>query len=257
MKINFPLLALISLVCSPILYLQSKRVRKTVPDLPEAKNPAGLIQCEEKAAFNLLVVGESTMAGVGIQDHKDGFGWSLAKHLSQHLQQTVRWEVQAMSGYTAQQLHELLLPKIEMKTADLIVIGTGANDAFTLNTPKTFSKNITKLIKQLKAQYTNSPIVFINMPPICYFPAFTKLMQFCLGHWVKLNGKQLETITKRCPNTYFMNEEIKPEDWFDKYDDFENIQDMFSDGVHPSQKTYELWAKECFSYLTKFDLLHK
>ena len=257
MKISFQVLAFISLIFSPILYLQSKRVRKKVPDLPEAKNPGGLIQCREKSTFNLLVVGESTMAGVGIQDHKDGFACSLAKHLSQHLKQTVRWEVQAMSGYTAQQIHTLLIPKIEMKTADLIVIGTGANDAFALNTPKTFSRNITKVVKQLKAQYTKSPIVFINMPPISYFPAFTKLMQFCLGHWVRLNGEKLDDITYHFSNTYFMKEEIKPEDWFDKYDDFENIHDMFSDGVHPSKKTYQLWAFETFKYALEQDLISK
>lgn len=248
MKISFPLLALISFICSPVLYIQSRIVRRSVPDLPEALNPKGIIKGSSDSKFYLLVIGESTMAGVGIDDHKEGFAHSLAKDISQHLKKSVQWEVQAMSGYTAKQIHDELIPKIQMNKADLIVLGTGANDAFALNTPKVFSENIKKVIDQLRSRFRNTNILFINMPPISYFPAFTKLMQFCLGHWVRLNGEKLDGITKNASNIYFMNDEIKPEDWFDRYDDFENIQDMFSDGVHPSKKTYQLWAQECFHY---------
>jgi lysophospholipase L1-like esterase len=249
MRLTFPLLAFISLICSPLLYFQSKKVRKEVPDLPEASNPKGLIQYEGKAKFNLLVIGESTMAGVGIKDHQDGFACHLGNQISEHLHQTVSWEVQAKSGYTAKQIHDLLLPKIEMKQADLIVIGTGANDAFSLNTPNHFAKEVDKIISQLRRSYSLCPIVFISMPPVSYFPAFTKLMQFCIGNWVKFNGTKLESILKDGQQIYFMKDDIKPEDWFDKYDHFNNIHDMFSDGVHPSKMTYQLWAKECFDYM--------
>jgi len=255
MKLSFPFLALISLLLSPILYLQSIRVRKKVPVLPEAANPSGYISNDYNNDFSLLVLGESTMAGVGIKDHKDGFGYTLADKISNYKKENVHWEVKAKSGYTAKQLHDELIPSTQMKDPDLIVIGTGANDAFSLNPPTKFARDISKCLTDLKSLFPNTNILFINMPPIPYFPALTKLMQFCLGQWVRLNGEKLIELSDNNSNVYYIQEEITPSEWFDKYENYSTIDDMFSDGVHPSKKTYQLWANECFNYILEQKLL--
>ena len=257
MIIPFPLLALLCVICAPILFFQAKRVRQRVPNLPEAKNPSGQISQINTESFNLLVLGESTMAGVGIKDHKNGFASSLASYLSNCLSTSVNWEVQARSGFTTGEITKELLPLISMETVDLIVIGTGANDAFSLHSPGRFARDIKKMLNALKGVYPHSPIVFINMPPISYFPAFTKLMQYCIGTWVKHNGLALSKLIQEYEQVFYMKEDIIPEDWFDKYENFGNINDMFSDGVHPSKTTYKLWAKECFSFILTNHVLQK
>ena len=138
----------ISLPLLPILYFQGKKIKKEVPKLPEAKKPKGFVDGNFKDTIDLLSIGESTIAGVGVEFHKNGFTGSLANTLSIELQSNINWRVYAKSGYTVQQVYKKIIPKIEEKSTDLIVIGMGGNDAFTLNSPKKWTKAIENLVNQ-------------------------------------------------------------------------------------------------------------
>lgn len=79
---------------------------------------------------------------------------------------------------------------------DLIVIGIGGNDAFELSTPKKWIKDVRELIKSLRVKFENVPILFIHMPLIKEFPAFTSLIKFTIGNLVHIPGDELEKIVK-------------------------------------------------------------
>ncbi|MBV6644814.1 MAG: hypothetical protein KI790_05170 [Cyclobacteriaceae bacterium] len=128
----------LSLPLLPIMYYQGKKIRAGVPSLPEASGPTGICHCAGKRSgrdISLLTIGESTIAGVGVTTHEVGFTGTLATELSNALTTDVRWRVYARSGYTAKKVREKIVPQIVEDTADLIVIGLGANDAFKLNRP--------------------------------------------------------------------------------------------------------------------------
>ncbi len=249
MNYKYLLGALLSLPLLPFMYLDSIRIRKKVPKLPEAKEPSGLVKKQGDEQLQLLVLGESTVAGVGVTTHQEGFAGTLATALSDKLNKTIKWNVYAKSGYTAKQVKNLLVPKIKESHADLIVIGLGGNDAFTLNTPYTWKKDIKSLITELRKLYPHTPIAFTNMPPIKEFPAFTGLIKTTIGNLVELLGEELQSVTSQMNGVYCNPDVITINGWRKKMALDNNPADFFSDGVHPSKLTYQVWAKDFCNFL--------
>jgi lysophospholipase L1-like esterase len=229
----------------PFLYFQGKNIKKKVPRLPEAKEPIGFVNGNFENTLHLLSIGESTIAGVGVAFHKNGFTGALANTLCKALQSNISWRVYARSGYTVRQIYKKIIPKIEEKTTDIIVIGMGGNDAFTLNSPKKWVLEIEELISILQIKFPKTPLFFTSMPPIKEFPAFTKPIKFVIGNLVEILGERLHTIIKNKPNVYYNSEVITLNTWSKKHNLPTNDASIyFSDGVHPSELTYKVWGKE-------------
>jgi lysophospholipase L1-like esterase len=242
---------LISLPLLPFLYFQGKKIKKTVPKLPEAKEPKGHVSGNFKNTLKILSIGESTIAGVGVEFHKNGFTGALASILSKELQCNINWRVYARSGYTVLQVCEKIIPKIEEKMTNLIVIGMGGNDAFTLNSPKNFIKATQNLINLLQIKFPGTPIFFTNMPPIKEFPAFTKPIKFVIGNLVEILGTRLHLLINTKLNVYYSNEVITLKEWSQRNAlPTNNAEIYFSDGVHPSELTYKVWGKEMGLFIT-------
>ncbi len=234
----------------PLMYLQGKTIKKSVPVLPKARNPIGLVKGSSSEVIQMISIGESTIAGVGVDQHEQGFTAALAQTLAQETGKSVAWRVWARSGYTTRRVYQKIVPKIDQQPLDLIVIGLGGNDAFNLNAPWVWQRDVKQLLVGLRQQYPGTPIVFANMPPIKDFPAFTKLIQFTVGNLVELLGEQLQKIVSNQEHTYYHNEVIKLKYWLQKYPGT-TPQDFFSDGVHPSALTYQVWGSELARYVLK------
>ncbi len=250
-KLKYFLGLLISFPLLPFLYFQGKYIRKKVPVLPEALRPKGFVNGQFKSTLSLLTIGESTIAGVGVKEHKDGFTGALAQTLSKVFQQNIEWRVYARSGYTAKQLHTKIVPKIEETTADLIVIGIGGNDAFTLNSPKKWSRDVENLIQAVQHKFPKTPVFFTNMPPIKEFPAFTRFIKFVIGNLVEILGERLHILADKKSNIYYNREVIRLKEWSAKNNLSPNNAGIyFSDGVHPSELTYQVWGKEMGTFIS-------
>ncbi|WP_231874672.1 SGNH/GDSL hydrolase family protein [Polaribacter atrinae] len=251
-KVKYFLSIIASVPLLPFIYFQGKNIRKKVPKLPEAKEPKGSTNGPFNKTLNILSIGESTIAGVGVYYHKNGFTGSLSNTLSINLKSNINWRVYARSGYTVAQVCKKIIPKIEETTTDIIVVGMGGNDAFTLNSPKKWANSIENLITLLQNKFPDTPIFFTNMPPIKEFPAFTKPIKFVIGNLVELLGERLQVITKDKKNVFYYNEVITLEKWSKKYSLSNNNSEIyFSDGVHPSELTYKVLGEEMGNFITK------
>lgn len=233
----------------PLLYRQAMRVKASVPRLPEAERPYGEVNVADTPPFRLLLIGESTLAGVGVKTHEEGFAGTLATAIGHGVGRRVQWRVYARSGYTASKKLEWLLPQIEEEAADLIVIGTGGNDAFKLSTPWGFRRAAGKMIDELRKRFPETPIAFTNMPPIREFPAFTPLIQRTIGGLVELHGETLEREVAQRSNVYFNHQVLHLKEWADRLGLPHDPQPFFSDGVHPSRLTYQTWARDFAEFL--------
>jgi len=200
-------------------------------------------------------IGESTIAGVGAKEHKDAFTGALADELSQQSSYKINWKVVAKSGFTAREVAEKLIPQTAGLQPDIIVIGLGANDAFQFNSPKAWRKGIESVIKQLHQKFPEAPIVFIGMAPIHAFPAFTKTIQFVIGKAIDLLGNELELIAQQYSFVFYDNRKILIEDWLPKVKGATSINDFFSDGVHPSEGTYQVWGQEVGKFILESNCL--
>lgn len=252
--LKFVLLALVSLPLLPLMYFQGKRIKRTVPDLPEAEESEGVIQKKGKP-FHLLCMGESTIAGVGVKTHSEGFAGSLAEFLAENLEQTIDWKVVAKSGYTARKVHERLISKLGDSKPDLIAIGLGANDAFEFNFPWRFQKEMGILIEKLRSRFPETPIVFLNMAPIKDFPAFTSTIKFVIGNLIEIHGNFLKKEVAKHKNVFFNSEKITLKKWSKILPGNLKPTDFFSDGVHPAKVTYQAWGQETGRFVLKNKIL--
>ena len=250
MNLKYILGSLISLPLLPLLYFQGRNIRKKVPRLPEAKEPKGFVNGDFKKTLEIVCIGESTFAGVGVEYHKNGFTGSLANTLSTKLKSTINWRVYAKSGYTVKQVCEKIIPTIEETAINIIVIGMGGNDAFTLNSPKKWISDIDDLVNSIQSKFPNTPIYFANMPPIKEFPAFTKSIKFVIGNLVEILGKELKKFTDNKSNVYYNNEIVTLKKWSKRHSlPTDNSKLYFSDGVHPSKLTYHVWGEEMGDFI--------
>ena len=249
MNLKYSLGLLVSVPLLPLLYFQGKRIQRTVPRLPEAKGDQGSYSVSSERALGIITIGESTIAGVGVQTHEEGFTGTLAKELSAVLQSNMNWKVHAKSGYTTKKINDHIIPNITENPIDLIVIGIGGNDAFELSSPKKWTKDVRKLIKSLQLKFKKTPILFINMPPIKEFPAFTSLIKFTIGNLVDILGEELEKIVADFENVYYYDRVVRSNYFIERYKLKIKPTDFFSDGVHPSKITYQIWAKDIATYI--------
>ncbi len=235
------------------MYLDGKRIEAAVPKLPDAKGPEGTVPGPpEGERFRLLVVGESTMSGVGVATHAEGFTGAVARTLGAGLRTEVQWKVYARSGFTLRKLRHKVLPAITETEVDLIIVGMGGNEAFKLNTPAGFVRDMQDVIDFLRARFgPDVPIAFPNMPPIKEFPAFSKLIKFTLGNMVEFFGEELESMLAGQPNTYYNPEIIRLAYWARELNLANDPKAFFSDGVHPSGLTYRTWGADFGGFLLR------
>ncbi|ADV50112.1 lipolytic protein G-D-S-L family [Cellulophaga algicola DSM 14237] len=249
MNLNYILGAIITIPLLPLLYFQGKKIKKNVPRLPEARGPKGITSIASKKVLRMLTIGESTIAGVGVATHQEGFTGNLANELAIALQTNIEWKVYAKSGYTAKQVCDKIIGTITEKSIDIIVIGLGGNDAFELNSPKKWNRDIRTLIKSIQLKFKGVPVVFTNMPPIKEFPAFTALIKFIIGNLVTILGNELEKVVKNFDNVYYYTRPVSSVDLINRYNLNIHSSNFFSDGVHPSKTTYQIWAKDISNFI--------
>jgi lysophospholipase L1-like esterase len=164
----------------------------------------------------------------------------------------VQWRVYAESGFTLKRLLHEVLPRIEETEVDLIVVGMGGNEAFKMNTPAGFRRDMQAVIDFLRARFgPDVPIAFPNMPPIKEFPAFTPLMKFTLGNMVEFFGEELADLLQDQPNTHYNAEVIRLAHWTEALDMDNDPEAFFSDGVHPSGLTYTTWGADFGAFLLR------
>ncbi|MDN3606934.1 SGNH/GDSL hydrolase family protein [Kaistella yonginensis] len=254
MKKKYFIHLLKSIPLLPVIYFQGKRIKKEIQFLPEAKNPQGSVDINSIKTLDLLFIGESSFGGVGSDFHKNSFAGHFSTELSKLFNRNVNWKVYAKTGYNVGKIQQRIIPKITETKCDLLVVGIGANDSFEFTHPKKWQENIQLLIDSLRYKFPTTPISFVQLPTIEVFPALTKQMQFVLGNHKDLLADYLELQTSKNKNIYFPNKKINIDRWMSELNDHQTVLDFFSDGIHPSELTYELWAKESVQFLKDSDL---
>jgi len=154
---------------APFLYLQGQITRWKVGVLPDAKEPAGIAGSGTDAA-RLLVIGESTVAGLGARTHELALGGQFAKGLSERINKAVNWTVIGKNGVTARRTIDELWPLVPDEKFDYILLGIGGNDVMKLSSPKKWRRDMLELIRIARDANPKAVIFISNCPMIGYSP---------------------------------------------------------------------------------------
>jgi lysophospholipase L1-like esterase len=230
---------LVILPIAPFLYLQGQITRRRIGVLPDASGEtSGMVSGNEPAA-ELLVIGESTVAGLGARTHDLALAGQFARQLASRLNRAVNWTVVGKSGVTAQQTIRELLPKVPDKEFDYILLGLGGNDVMKLSSPRKWRRDMIALIRMLRKRSPNSVIFVTNCPVVRLSPAIPHPIKGILWELSKLHDANIKDFSRSLENVFYYHQpDTVPEGFF-------------ADGIHPSELGYAVWSEAMMKFFSE------
>jgi lysophospholipase L1-like esterase len=188
-----------AMALSPLLVRQARRVRQRTPRLPEASGDRTGIELTAGATdlLRLLVVGESTAAGVGVADLRDALPCQLAVALAARSQCNVKWSMSARTGATASFTVRELAPVAPIGQ-DIAVAMVGVNDAMRFTSRPAWRTHIDQLIDELEQHMqSGGQVVLAGLPNLGRFGTFPQPLRVVLGLHARALDHDLRTIARR------------------------------------------------------------
>jgi lysophospholipase L1-like esterase len=153
----------------PLMYIQGMIVRKYAAELPEAVGPrAGVIG--QGKPLRVLVLGDSSAAGVGVQTQDEAIAGQLASQLADKFQ--VSWKLLAKTGATTKSHTQALLEQVEGKF-DAAMICLGVNDVTHGVNLKVWLKQQARLYDILQSHFGVKDIYVSGYSSNQIFPSST------------------------------------------------------------------------------------
>ena len=225
----------------PVLLSQGRRVRDNALRLPEAAGARQGVVGEGRVALRVLIVGDSSAAGVGVGTQDEAFAGQLAQSLAERTGAAVGWQLVATSGHTAGDAARALAGAT-LRTADLLVTALGVNDVLDQTKPARFLAALDEIhaLAVTRAQVTHT--WHCGLPPLGTFALLPQPLRWILGrdaaHLDGALARHLEGQTTRLhlplPDAPRMpdKDDATPEGW------------MARDGFHPGLLGYRQWGRQ-------------
>jgi lysophospholipase L1-like esterase len=221
---------------APFLYLQARYVRRKVGVLPEAQGEKNGKSGAGNEFAKLLVIGESTAAGLGARTHETALAGQFARFLSEKIGKPVAWHVIGRSGITVKETIRELVPKIPDETYDYVLVALCGNEVLKLRSPRTFRRDMKKLLAILQEKNPNALFFITNAPAVRLSPVLPHPIKFILGHLSALHDANAQEFTAAMKNVFYFHQPSEVPEGF------------FSDGIHPSEKGYAVWSKRMIEF---------
>lgn len=217
------------LMLSPLLVAQALLTRRRMPRLPEALGErAGVIGAGER--LRLLVVGDSSAAGVGVVSQRDALALQLAQRVAMDCPARVEWRLLARSGLTTQQTLDMLREQ-GAGHADLAVIVTGVNDVVDQIPSHRAVAARASLANWLRNGAGVQHVVFAPLPPIHHFPGLPQPLRWMAGADARRHNQALRRWVATRDDVSCVDMEMPL-----------NRGVMASDGFHPGARVYRYCA---------------
>jgi lysophospholipase L1-like esterase len=224
---------------APFLYLQGQITRWKVGVLPEAAGEKQGRYGVGDDAVKLLVIGESTVAGLGARTHELALAGQFAKQLSERLTRPVEWKVIGKNGVTARRTIDELVPLIPDEEFDYILLGLGGNDVMRLSSPVKWRRDMTELLGVLRLRNPNSVVFITNCPMIVASPIMPFPIKSILWKLSRMHDSNIREFTREMERVFYFRQPIDV-----SFDGF------FADGIHPSEQGYADWAAAMMKYFS-------
>ncbi len=167
------------LLLSPLLVAQALSTRGRMPRLPEAEGPrSGRIGHGPR--LQLLIVGDSSAAGVGVAHQQDALAGHLSRAVASQCHACVQWQLLARSGVTSAQCLQLLEADAAIR-ADIAVVVLGVNDVVAQIPSARAVAARTAIANRLRNGHGVAHVVFAPLPPVHRFPGLPQPLRWVAG----------------------------------------------------------------------------
>ncbi len=239
-------------VClSPLLAAQGVMLRRRTPRLPEATGLRHGVAGSGPIRLCLLVVGDSSAAGVGARSQDEALAPQLAGFLAAHLSDAherkgrgpaaVSWQLVASAGVTARQTLAMLAAT-RLYPADVLVTVLGVNDVIEGTSPVQWLHDLDALRGHARHRAKVRHTVHCAPPRMDLMPLFPQPMRWVLGAGAaRLDRALRRHLRQSHRRTRFVlpfdPSQEDPRDW------------LAADGFHPNPVLYRRWASELADHI--------
>ena len=224
----------LSVLLSPLLVGQLLWVRRHAIQMPEPRGPRrGAIGAGPKRS--LLILGDSSAVGVGVDTQAQALGPQLAAHLGDHFH--LRWTLCGKNGATSADQHELLAGVVGQRF-DLAYVILGVNDAKNLRPVWAWQRDLVALIDILRRNHKVQEIVFSGLPRVEDFPLLPRPLRSILAMRTRRFDAKLREVAQRQGCHVAPLAQVK----LDR-------AGMAPDGFHPGAPIYATWADLAAQFL--------
>jgi lysophospholipase L1-like esterase len=186
-------LSIVKLILSPILFVQGRRTKRTALRLPEPEGfrSGFVLHHGDEKALNLLFVGDSTMAGVGVAHQDAALASQTSATVSALLSRSVHWRLIAKSGAKTGQILALT-EKEDAFEAHVLITATGGNDVLAQTSPRKFIAAYEGLVKALLPADGSGHSIISGLPPLHITPAVPQPLRWFFGKFASRLDMQLQ-----------------------------------------------------------------
>ncbi|MEJ1230414.1 MAG: SGNH/GDSL hydrolase family protein [Galbitalea sp.] len=225
----------VAIALGPVLLPQARRTRRAIPRLPDAAKPwSGSVPGRD--TISILVLGDSTAAGVGAETQEDALPGNLARMLSAEWERGVTWRAVGENGATSGDIVRRFLDEASEESYDVIFVSIGANDALKLRSRGAFRRDFRRILRRLRSVSPAALILVSSFPGFSQFVALPNPLRWALH----LHSQSLESAARRVvrvePGVIMSPPAPRYTDGF-----------FASDRFHPSPKGYRDWVEFALS----------
>ena len=163
------------MLLAPIVLAQGRRLRHSIPRMSPATPREG--GSHAPGARRLLVLGDSSAVGTGVEQMTD----ALAGQLARRLPEPVAWRVVGANGLRSDEVLAQQLAEALAEPADLIVLLVGWNDALQMRSATAFGTDLSALLDALRAQNPAARIALVATPRFGDFAVYPQPLRAVLG----------------------------------------------------------------------------
>lgn len=230
--------ALATVLLGPVLMLQGRQVRRSVPTLPEpAGERDGLLG--DGPELRVLVLGDSAAAGVGADTQAAALAGQLAQLLSRAFR--LRWRLFAFTGATTADMLDRLRREATAHY-DVAITSLGVNDVTARSSLGTWRRQQLELVDLLASRFGVQRMILSGLPPMHRFPALPQPLRWYIGARARDFDRVLAQVAGTRPDCEFLALGHEMMD----------VSAMASDGFHPGPPIYALWAREAAARIENY-----
>lgn len=213
----------------PLLLAEGLYARVATARLPAARDPRG--RTGPGAALRLAGLGDSIIAGIGVERQADGLVGQVAARIAARTGLPVEWHAIGAAGADSRTVAAALLAQALACEPQCVVLSVGVNDAVAGTAPDAFKDRLAVIVDALATSRARPAVVFGGIPPLDRFPALPWPLSRLLGDRSRALQAAAVTLTGY--------RGLKVVNFPDRLDP----RGFAADGFHPAAAACATWAE--------------
>lgn len=214
----------------PVYVWQGLRLRINIERLLPGDLPVSGRIDGHGEPVRLLVIGDSTVASVGVEALEGTFAFCMATAIHQCSARPVVWRAAGANSASSGDLRDYVVPHIADEDVTHILLSVGTNDMKNFHPVSRFKREFGTLLYALRTRFPEAKIVWTQIPDMRKFPVLPKGLGRVLAARAALinrKGRQL------CAERGAIAADAFP---------IVDASGFGRDGFHPNDKGYSAWA---------------